>query len=81
MTTPILILAAALANSFLLANVVFERFKAYLPTKPFRCIPCLTAWIALLLALFGGQGVASVLYIGAGYMFGSIYSAIQMRYL
>jgi|GEM_PF-3520954 len=102
MTTPLLIVLAALANATMLMHVVFEPLsyrlwirqhskkggkippaneRHFLPRKPFRCIPCLTAWLAFLFAMFADQGVFSVVYIGAGYMMGCIYSAIQMRYL
>ncbi len=49
-------------------------------TKPFNCLKCMTGWAALIIGCLciGWHGI---IYLPIGLFIGSIFSAIQMRYL
>lgn len=49
-------------------------------TKPFNCIPCMTGWVAVIMA-FTFHVDFWYLYLPLGLYIGSMFSAITMRYL
>src|SRR4051812_43418277 len=49
-------------------------------TKPFNCVKCMTAWVALILAVVF-HTTFWYLYLPAGLFVGAIYSAIKLRWL
>ena len=49
--------------------------------KPFKCMPCMTAWGCFGAALASGYMWESFLYIPIGYFIGAMFEAIKMRWL
>jgi hypothetical protein len=49
-------------------------------TKPFNCVPCMTGWLSLLLAIVFHTEFW-YLYLPAGLLVGSVFSTIKMRWL
>lgn len=49
-------------------------------TKPFNCLKCMTGWFALIIGCFC-IGWTGIVYLPIGLFVGSIFSAIQMRWL
>lgn len=48
--------------------------------KPFNCVRCMTGWYSLIIGCIA-HGWHGIIFLPIGVFVGSIYSAIQMRYL
>jgi hypothetical protein len=64
--------------SLSIAFLVVEQL--HIPKKPFNCMKCLTAWIAVFMA-FGFDTPYWYFYLPLGLFAGAMFTAIKYRYL
>ncbi len=74
---------SVLMYSVLIAFAVVHVLKpgGWFKRKPFTCMPCMTGWLALILALLSGYTVESPILMLAGIGLGGLAGGLIMRYL
>jgi hypothetical protein len=82
------VLAYAVLIAFAVVYVIkpSDWFKRKPPNRklkrnPFNCLPCMTGWLALIIALCSGHTYEAILLMAAGIGLGGITEGIIMRYL